>query len=98
MIVHQTEGTIANPQVLPLSALMALYGRQILSGNITEESLDDCLDKYLMKFKEKVVENGAVKFTYPSQEELAEKLIVNSDVEQLENEVIFNTFKEHPPK
>lgn len=92
MIRHQTEGIISNPQVLPVSALMALYGRQILQNNITDEALFDCKTKYQSRYAEEIIIQGEKYVKAVEGEKLGNHLVVDSDIQQIEKEVIINTF------
>ncbi|WP_312473658.1 dynamin family protein [Neobacillus sp.] len=98
MVMYQSENTLVNPQVLPFSALMALYGRAIKNNTITEKMLEDCKNKYQAIFSNEVIINGKKYLEQLEPEELAERLIPDSDVIQLEEKVILDTFKKASSK
>ncbi|KLU63782.1 clamp-binding protein CrfC [Desulfosporosinus acididurans] len=98
MISFQTQNTLSNPQVLPFSALMALYGREIENGTITEEALTDCKNKYQARFSEEVIINGKKYLEQLEAKDFAPRLLKESDIYTLEEKVILDTFKKASAK
>lgn len=98
MIRYQTENTLDKPQVLPVSALMALYGRGIEGNTITDEALRDCKNKYQALFSKEIVIEGETYLKQLKPEEFASQLIEQSGIIELERNVILNTFKKASSK
>ena len=92
MIAHHTGGVISNPQVIGVSALMALYGRTIANEKISEDNRQDCKDKYSLKYANKQIVNGEEWIKPLSDAELAEKLLSESGIDEFEKSAILGTF------
>ncbi len=98
LIIKQTENIITNPQVLPLSALMAVYGREIIFNTISNSAKEDCKKRYGSLFTTKKIIDGEEYDITPKPESYAEKLIEMSDIFELENKAILQTFKKSSQK
>jgi len=98
LIIKQTENIITNPQVLPLSALMAVYGREIIFNTISNSAKEDCKKKYGSLFTTKKVIDGEEYDVTPKPESYAEKLVEMSDILEIENKAITQTFKKSSQK
>jgi GTPase Era involved in 16S rRNA processing/spore germination protein GerM len=98
MITYNTGNIIGQPQVLPVSALMGVYGRELKNGTISEASREDCQKKYEGRYSEEQIINGRKYYAKLLPEELAEHLINDSDILGFENRVILDTFRKASSK
>lgn len=92
MIIHQTGGVIENPNIIGISALKAMYGRTIINNNISDKNKEDCRKKYSAEYEEKVIIDGQEYRKTIKDDELAEKLIEDSNIKEFEEKAIIDTF------
>ena len=91
-ISYNTGNIITNPNVIGISALMALYGRGISNNSLSEKQIQSCEEKYTIKYSKKENFNGRMVFVPPTLEELGENLLKDSNILEFENKVIIDTF------
>lgn len=92
MIIHQTGGVIQKPNIIAISALKAMYGRTIINHNISDKNKEDCRKKYSAEYEKKVIIEGQEYRKTIKDEELAKKLIEDSNIKEFEDKAIINTF------
>lgn len=88
MIKVSTENKIPNPQVLPVSALKALFARQLEDPNISSEVRKEIYTTFLGDY---AIEDGNGNYKQPKN--YKQLLLKDSKIENLEQKVIVDTFE-----